>query len=68
MRYELDLRQLKEKNIYSLGKDFQGFSENGDEFTFTNYYMQKNGQPFFGVSGEFHFSRMSETRWEDELI
>ena len=68
MRYELDLRQLKEKNIYSLGKDFQGFSENGDEFTFTNYYMQKNGQPFFGVSGEFHFSRMSENRWEDELI
>lgn len=68
MRYELDLRQFKEKNIYSLGKDFQGFSENGDEFTFTNYYMQKNGQPFFGVSGEFHFSRMSENRWEDELI
>lgn len=68
MKYELDLRQTGEKNIYPLGEDFRGVSENGDELSFTNYYMQKNGKPFFGVSGEFHFSRMPETRWEDELI
>ena len=30
--------------------------------------MERNGRPFFGVSGEFHFSRMNAERWEDELI
>lgn len=68
MGYELDLRQLKEKRIYSLGEEFRGVSESGEEISFTNYYMCKNGSPFFGISGEFHYSRMSDDRWEDELI
>ena len=68
MRYELDLKNLKKKTIYPLGEHFQGFSKSGEEFSFTNYYMMKNGKPFYGVSGEFHYSRMSDTRWEDELI
>lgn len=68
MKYELDLRQLKAKKIYPLGEDFRGTSESGEEISFTNYYMQKNGKPFFGISGEFHYSRMSDDRWEDELI
>jgi len=68
MGYELDLRELKEKKIYSLGEDFRGMSKSGEEFSFTNYYMQKNGKPFFGISGEFHYSRMADTRWEDELL
>ena len=68
MDYRLVLTDLKEKNIYPLGDDFKGTSRSGEEIAFTNYYMLKNGKPFFGVSGEFHFSRMSDTRWEDELI
>lgn len=66
--YELSLRDFAAKNIYSLGEGFCGKSKGGTELSFTNYYMEKDGRPFFGVSGEFHFSRMSETRWEDELI
>lgn len=68
MGYELDLRQLKEKKIYTLGEAFRGMSKSGEELSFTNYYIQKNGKPFFGVSGEFHYSRMADDRWEDELI
>lgn len=68
MRYEMDLRNLKRKNIYPLGENFHGVSKSGEEFSFTNYYMMKNGKPFFGISGEFHYSRMSDTRWEDEII
>lgn len=68
MSYELNIRNLKEKKIYPLGEDFRGVSKRGDEISFTNYYMLKNGKPFFGVSGEFHYSRMSDLRWEDELI
>lgn len=68
MKYRLSLRNLTAKNIYSLGDDFRGRSNNGDELVFTNYYMMKNEEPFLGVSGEFHFSRMMDSRWEDELI
>lgn len=68
MEYRLSLKDLTPKNIHLLGEDFRGKSNNGEELAFTNYYMTKNGEPFFGVSGEFHYSRMSEDRWEDELI
>ena len=68
MEYQLSLKGLKEKKIYSLDENFSGISVNGEEISFTNYYMQKNKIPFFGVSGEIHFSRMSDTRWEDELL
>lgn len=68
MKYQVNAADLFEKNIYDIGDDFRGTSKSGDEISFTNYYMQKNGKPFFGVSGEFHFSRMDDSRWEDELI
>lgn len=68
MVYELSLQNFTAKNIYSLGDAFRGKSKNGEELSFTNYYMEKNGMPFFGVSGEFHYSRMSDAGWEDELI
>lgn len=68
MEYRVSLRDFTAKNIYPLGQDFCGTSKDGTEISFTNYYMQKNGKPFFGVSGEFHFSRMSDARWEDELV
>lgn len=68
MAYELSLQDFTAKNIYPLGGDFRGKSKEGEEISFTNYYMEKNGKPFFGVSGEFHYARMSDTRWEDELI
>ena len=66
--YELSLQNFAAKKIYSLGENFSGVSRDGTELSFTNYYMEKNGRPFFGVSGEFHYSRMAESRWEDELI
>ena len=68
MEYQLSLKGLKEKKIYSLDENFSRISVNGEEISFTNYYMQKNKIPFLGVSGEIHFSRMSDTRWEDEIL
>lgn len=64
----ISLEHVKEKYIYDLKDDFTGKSISGDEISFTNYYMKINNRPFFGVSGECHFSRMSEARWEDEII
>jgi hypothetical protein len=68
MSNQLNLKNVKPKSIYVLGDEFKGSNPNGDEISFTNYYMEKNGAPFYAISGEFHFSRMSDTRWEDELI
>ena len=68
MENRLSLKNLSKKNIYDLGENFAGSNANGEEISFTNFYMMKNQKPFFGVSGEFHFSRMSDDRWEDEII
>lgn len=68
MDYQLSLKNLQAKRIYSLGDDFKGTNKENDTISFTNYYMEKNGRPFFGISGEFHFGRMNAERWEDELI
>ncbi len=66
--YQLDLCNVKPKNIYDIGEKFHGTSPVGDMISFTNYYMQKNGRPFFGVSGEMHFSRVDPDLWEDTVI
>ena len=68
MAFQLDLRTLRDKRTYPLGEDFRGIAPSGDELSLTNYYFEKNGAPYFGVSGEFHFSRVPEDQWEDELI
>ncbi len=56
------------KSIYELGRDFRGESPDGEQISFTNYYMQVGEKPFYGISGEFHFSRYAPEYWEDELI
>lgn len=39
----------------------------GDEISFTNYYMEFNGKPYFAICGEFHYSRYPEADWEAEI-
>ncbi len=68
MRYVIDSKSDKPGALFSLGPDFSGISPSGDRISLNNFYMEKNGAPFFPVSGEFHYSRMDERRWEDELI
>ncbi|MBR4333524.1 MAG: beta-galactosidase, partial [Clostridia bacterium] len=68
MRYEIDLKNCSPSPVYPLGEDFSGASPSGDVLSFNNYYLEKSGRPFLAVSGEFHYSRMNEARWEDEII
>ena len=68
MRHELDLTGYQPSALYPLGEDFSGASSTGDTLSFNNYYLERNGEPFFGISGEFHYSRMNAQRWEDEII
>ena len=68
MHYKIDISHKEEKEIYVLSDRFRGTSPNKEELSFTNYYMEINHKPFFGISGEFHFSRCSDIYWEDEII
>ena len=68
MNYHVSAKDFKQKEIYDLGEEFRGTGPRGEEIGFTNYYMTLNGKPFFGISGEFHFSRCDAQRWEDELL
>lgn len=58
----------QDKEIFDVSPHFKGVSPEGETIEFTNYYMKKNGKPFIGITGEFHFSRYDWKKWEDELI
>ena len=66
--YSLDLRAAAPKKIVPLGENFTGTSPDGHTIGFTNYAMLRDGRPFFGVSGEMHFSRVSPDQWEDAIL
>ena len=68
MNYQVSAPDFRKKGIYDLGDDFRGTNPQGQDIGFTNYYMTLEGKPFFGISGEFHFSRCDHRRWEDEII
>ena len=66
--YTLDLSRVPEKRIFSLGEKFSGCAPDGRRIGFTNYYMTLNGKPFFGISGEMHYSRVAPDQWEDSIV
>lgn len=57
----------KPKDIYRGHLKMGGTSPRGEKLSFTNYYAEKNGKPFFGICGEFHYSRCSYLYWEKEI-
>ena len=65
--YPIDLRRPA-KHIYPVPLVQGGAHPGGDRIGFTNYYMELNGQPFFGICGEFHYSRYPAGEWEPEII
>ena len=68
MRYELDLSGIPPKGIFPLSPGFSGETPDGERLSFTNYYMEIDGAPYYGISGEIHFSRLWEERWEDAIL
>ena len=67
MQNYIDVSKIKEKEIYSLGKNFFGEGSQGT-IGFTNYYLEENGTPFFGIAGECHYARVHESQWEDTIL
>lgn len=50
MQNYIDVSKIKEKEIYSLGKNFFGEGPQGT-IGFTNYYLEENGVPFLELRG-----------------
>lgn len=68
MEYRINIKDITPKEIYDIKGNLSASNSKGETIDFTNYYMKKNGKPFFAISGEFHFSRMDDSRWEKEII
>lgn len=63
----MDLRGIV-KDIRPGTLKLGGHNPQGDEISFTNFYMEWNRRPFFGICGEIHFSRLAHDRWEEALL
>lgn len=68
MEYNINLKTVREQRIERLSDKFCGKDSAGNEMAFTNYYLTVNGEPYFGVLGECHYSRVHESQWEDTVI
>lgn len=67
--YSIDVSGFSAQSEQQFAIVQQEFAQNrqGSELKFNSYYMSFDNQPFFAVSGEFHFSRMNRIRWNAEL-
>ena len=66
-KYKINLKN----DVKDIRKDkirHGGINGKGDKISFTNYYMELNGEPFFGICGEFHYSRYDCRYWEEEIL
>lgn len=66
--YTLDASRIRPSAEFKLSDRFFGSNDRGGSIGFTNQSMLVNGRPFFGISGEVHFCRVSPDQWEDTLL
>lgn len=45
-----------------------GRSPDGHTLSVNDRYLMRDGEPWFPVMGEFHYSRYPENRWEKEIL
>lgn len=64
--YDIDVMNSKQ-HVKRGHLDLGGRSVNGDSIGVNSFYLERNGQPFIPVIGEFHFSRYPNQYWEEEL-
>ncbi|SFN91648.1 Glycosyl hydrolases family 35 [Pseudobutyrivibrio sp. UC1225] len=64
----IDFTKARKQKVYPLSQKFFGKNPAGQELGFTNYYMTIDGEPFFAISGECHFTRVAESQWEDTIL
>lgn len=60
-------KEFKDEPILINHLNMGGKNPKGEEINVTSRYFTRNGKPWIGVMGEFHFSRYSRENWHREL-
>lgn len=60
-------KEFKDEPLLINHLNMGGKNPKGEEINVTSRYFTRNGQPWIGVMGEFHFSRYSRENWHREL-
>ncbi len=60
-------KEFKDEPLLINHLNMGGKNPKGEEINFTSRYFTRNGKPWIGVMGEFHFSRYSRENWHREL-
>lgn len=60
-------KEFKDEPLLINHLNMGGKNPEGEEINVTSRYFTRNGKPWIGVMGEFHFSRYSRENWHREL-
>lgn len=60
-------KEFKDEPLLINHLNMGGKNTKGEEINVTSRYFTRNGKPWIGVMGEFHFSRYSRENWHREL-
>lgn len=60
-------KEFKDEPLLINHLNMGGKNPKGEEINVTSRYFKRNGKPWIGVMGEFHFSRYSRENWHREL-
>lgn len=60
-------KEFKDEPLLINRLNMGGKNPKGEEINVTSRYFTRNGKPWIGVMGEFHFSRYSRENWHREL-
>lgn len=60
-------KEFKDETLLINHLNMGGKNPKGEEINVTSRYFTRNGKPWIGVMGEFHFSRYGRENWHREL-
>lgn len=64
--YQIDVSQVS--SVVKRGHlDLGGSNAKGDSIAVNSFYIERKGQPYIPVIGEFHYSRYPHQYWEEEI-
>lgn len=61
-------KEFKDEPLLINHLNMGGKNPKGEEINVTSRYFTRNGKPWIGVMGEFHFSRYGRENWHRELV
>lgn len=66
--YSVDISKATPQILSGHLKQGNNTAPNGDKLEVNSLYFIKNGQPWYPVMGEFHFSRFPKSQWKTSIL